>query len=145
MCKDAAATLLQHSGREYGFADEDESPRATQLHLLRKEELAGLLSNNIPAERHLAVFGKRAPVAKFRTKKFTAKVICNDVTLPQSNTFTNKPDKQHQRTVKILNEMELKWSAEQKELHKLKFMENLDKAKNQAQYTRKLYDKDIII
>ena len=74
MCKDADAALLRQSGREYGFADEeDKSPRATQLHLLTKEELAGLPSNNIPAERHLTVFGRRAPVVKFSKQEIHSK------------------------------------------------------------------------
>ena len=41
------------------------------------------LSNKLDAERHLAVFGKAAPFAKFHNKKYTAKGIRN-VTLFQS-------------------------------------------------------------
>ena len=78
------------------------------------------------------------PVAKFRNKKFTAKAIRNDLMLYQSTTFSNTPDKNLQAVAKLLNEMEKKWSAEQKQLHKLKILEKLDKAKNQAEYTLKL-------
>ena len=42
------------------------------------------LSNKLDAECHLAVFGKAAPFAKFRNKKYTAKGIRNDVTLFRS-------------------------------------------------------------
>ena len=66
MCEDAAAVLEQQAGREYGFGDEvDVTPRATQLHLLSPEDRADLPYNNLDAECHLSVFGKRAPVAKF--------------------------------------------------------------------------------
>ena len=82
MCEDAVAVLDRQAGREYGFGvGVDETPRATQLHLLPPDECAGLPTNNIDGERHLAVFGKRPPVAKFKNKKFTAKLIRNDVTL----------------------------------------------------------------
>ena len=49
------------------------TPIATQLHLLSPEDGASLLSNNFDAERHLVVFVKRAPVAKFCNKKLTLK------------------------------------------------------------------------
>ncbi|KAG1674003.1 hypothetical protein GQR58_015317 [Nymphon striatum] len=88
MYVDAADVLERQAGREYGFGDKvDSNPRATQLHLLSNEERVGLPSHNLDSERHLAVFGKRAPVANFRNKKFTAKGIRNDVTLFQSLTF----------------------------------------------------------
>ena len=39
LSEDSAKSFLLQCGREYGFALEDEeSPRATQLHLLSKEE-----------------------------------------------------------------------------------------------------------
>ena len=49
------------------------TPIATQLHLLSPEDGASLLSNNFDAECHLAVFVKRAPVARFCNKKLTLK------------------------------------------------------------------------
>ena len=69
------------------------TPIATQLHLLSPEDGASLLSNNFDAECHLAVFVKRAPVAKFCNKKLTVKEIRNDVTLFQPATFKNKRSK----------------------------------------------------
>ena len=57
---------------------------------------------------------------------------------PAEVQYIHEQASKHQRIVKILNKMELKWSAEQKALHKLKIMEKLDKAKNHAQYTQKL-------
>ena len=49
--------------------------------MLTNEELAGLPTNNLEYERHLAGFGKRAAVAKFRNKRFTAKEIRNECIL----------------------------------------------------------------
>ena len=71
----------RQAGPEYGFGEVVYvTPRAMQLHLLSPEDCAVLSSNNLDAERHLTVFGKRAPVAKFCNKKFMAKGIRNDVT-----------------------------------------------------------------
>ena len=69
MCIDAGEVFARQAGREYGFGDHLDKPaRATQINLLTKEEHAGLPTNNLDSERHLSVFGKRAPVAKFRNK-----------------------------------------------------------------------------
>ena len=41
MCQRAAQNLALQRGREYAFGNNQE-PRATQLHLLSSEEIAGL-------------------------------------------------------------------------------------------------------
>ena len=59
MCTAAAEVLDRQAGREYGFGEAHNitnQPRATQLNLLTEEELAGLPTNNLDAERHSAVF-----------------------------------------------------------------------------------------
>ena len=138
MCEDAATVLERQAGREYGFGEGlNLAPRATQLYLLSPEDRAGLLAHNLDAERHLSVFGKRAPVAKFRNKKFTAKGIRNDVTLFQSETFKNEQSKGFIAIVKLLNNMEKDWVDKQKEFHKLKILEKIEKGKNQSRYTVK--------
>ena len=107
MCVNAAEVFCRQAGREYGFGDQTEtSVRATQLNLLTKEELEHLPTNNLDAERNLCVFGKRAPVAKFRNKKFSAKAIRNDCTLHQSQTFKYPPTKGFNSVVSLLNDME---------------------------------------
>ena len=64
MCVDTAEVLARHAGREYGFGNHtDALPRATQINLLTVEEREHLPTNNLDAERHLAAFGRRAPVA----------------------------------------------------------------------------------
>ena len=138
MCIDAGEVFARQAGREYGFGDHLDKPaRATQINLLTKEERAGLPTNNLDSERHLSVFGKRAPVAKFRNKKFTAKGIRNDVTLYHSATFQNSPSRSFVSIVKLLNTMEMEWVGGQKELHKRKIMEKIEKGKNKSNYTRK--------
>ena len=124
-------------GREYGFGvGVDETPRVTQLDLLPPDKHAGLPTNNIDAERHLAVFGKRAPVPKFKNKKFNAKGIRN-VTLFQSGTFKKEQSKGFSSIVRLLNNMEQDWTEKQKQFHEIKILEKIEKGKNQSMYTQK--------
>ena len=76
------------------------------MHLLSPEDPVGLPSHNLDAEHHLSVFSKRAPVAKFRNKKFTAKGIRNDCTLFQSDAVKREESKGFIAIVKLLNSME---------------------------------------
>ena len=88
MCKGAAAVLERQAGREYGFVKfSDEPARAAQLHLLTQEDRSDIPTNNLESEPNLSVFGKRAPLARFRNKKFTPNGIPNDCTLNKSATF----------------------------------------------------------
>ena len=49
MCEGASKSILLQCGREYGFGQEIGTPvYSTQLHLLSKEGLAGLSTNDIP-------------------------------------------------------------------------------------------------
>ena len=100
MCVEAAKVLLRQCGREYGFGDVEEDEvgeRATKLNLLSSQELAHLPTNNIPAERHLAAFGRRVPLANFRNKK--AKAIRNDMTLYQSSAFSTAKNKDFNKVI----------------------------------------------
>ena len=134
--KIAAAVLDRQAGQEYGFGvGVDETPRATQLHLLPPDECAGLPTNNIDVEHHLAVFGKRAPVAKFKNKKFTVKRIRNDVTLFQSGTFKKEQSKGFSSIVRLLNDMEKDWTEKQKQFHEIKILEKIEKGKSQSMHT----------
>ncbi|CAB4061316.1 unnamed protein product [Lepeophtheirus salmonis] len=87
MCIDAAEVFDRQAGREYGFGKYrlGKQPPAKELKLLTTEQLSGLPTNNLEAERHLA--GKRVAVAKYRNKNFTAKGIRNDCTLLLSNSL----------------------------------------------------------
>ena len=70
LCLQAAQVFDRQTGREYGFRNFRLSnpPCATELHLLTNKEPARLQTNNLKSERHLAGFGKRAAVEKFRNK-----------------------------------------------------------------------------
>ena len=69
MCEDAAAVLDRQAGREYGFGvGVDETPRATQLHLLPPDERAGLPTNNIDLNTILLLLEKEAQLLSLRTK-----------------------------------------------------------------------------
>ena len=70
--------------------------------------LAGLPTNNLESERHLAGFGKRAAVTMFRNKRLTAEGIINDCTLLISDSFQTKHEKKLDKVVKLLNEIEKK-------------------------------------
>ena len=139
MCLHAAQVFDRQTGREYGFGNFRLSnpSRATELHLLTNEELAGQPTDNLEYERHLAGFGKRAAVAKFRNKRFTAKGIRNDCTLLISDSFQTKNEKKFNKVVKFLNEMELKWVAEQKKLKLKQIKEKIEKGKKRDQYVQK--------
>ena len=138
MCLEAATVLDRQAGREYGFGELQLPVRATQLHLLTAEERKGLSTNNLDAERHLTVMGRRAPLAKFRNKKFVAKGIRNDCTLYKSETFSSAPSNGLNAVVKVLNNMEAEWFGEQKELLKLKIKEKIEKGRKQSMYTDKI-------
>ena len=138
MCLDAANVLERQAGREFGFGQSlDLEKRATSLHILSKDEIKDLPTHNLDAERHLSVFGRRAPVAKFRNKKFTGKGIRNNVVLFQSDTFESENSKEFVRVVKLLNEMEHDWVISQGELHKAKILEKIKKGEQQSRLTLK--------
>ena len=74
MSERASKSLLLQCGHEYGFGQEIDAPVcATQLHLLSKEDLAGLPTNNIPSERVFSVFDRKATAAKYQNKLVKAK------------------------------------------------------------------------
>ena len=54
-----------------------DNQRATKPYKLSKTELKYMSNNNIHAERDRGKFSHLAVVAKFRNKKFTAKIIHN--------------------------------------------------------------------
>ena len=76
-------------------------------------------------------------MAKFRNKRFTAKGIRNDCTLLISDAFQTKNEKKFNKVVKFLNEMELKWVAEQKKLKLKQIKEKIEKGKKRDQYVQK--------
>ena len=139
MCLHAAQVFDRQTGREYGFGKFclSNPPRATELNLLSNEELVGLPTNNLESERHLAGFGRRAAVAKFRNQRFTAKGIRNDCTLLISDSFQTLNEKKINKVVRFLNEMEQRWVADQKNLKLKQIKEKIEKGKKRDQYVQK--------
>ena len=84
MCISAAESIKRQCGREYGFADDDQKLRATDISILTTEELEGLPTNNCINERDLSKFDKEAYVSKCRNRKFKAKNIRNNMVLYKS-------------------------------------------------------------
>ena len=80
MCAHAAYAMKLKCGREYGFTDDSQLPRATQLEKLTEDELFGLPTNNLSTERD---FSKFSHLSNYR---FLATGIRNDMTLYKSKT-----------------------------------------------------------
>ena len=82
MCQAAAGGIKLQCGREYGFADANQTLRASDISGLTKTQLLGLPTNNLAAERNLAIFDKRAAKAsQSRNKKLTGASTRNDLCL----------------------------------------------------------------
>ena len=73
-------------GREYGFVDDSQLPKATQLNKLTEDKLFGLSTKNLSTERDFSKFSHLSEVRKFRNYRFQAKGIRNDMTLYKSKT-----------------------------------------------------------
>ena len=91
----------------------------------------GLPTNNIAAERNLAIFDNRAAKAsKSRNKKFTGVSIRNDLCLYKSN--QSKVESKSKLIAKLLMNQEKRWNSEQKS--KLKARIELQLAKKKKCY-----------
>ena len=67
---------------EYGFADAHQMLRATDISSMAESQLQGLPTNNLAAERNLAVFDKRAAKRNLQVYQFeTIYVYTNQINL----------------------------------------------------------------
>ena len=119
MCESAAESIKRQCGREYGFADDDEELRATDLSTLTSDELDGLPTNNCINERDLSKFDKEAIVSKCRNRKFRAKNIRNNMVLYKSKKAQTL-DRISKKIALVLAEREKKWDAEQWKIHNIR-------------------------
>ena len=138
MCVDAADGIQIQCGREYGFANEGEESRATELYKMSLAELKDLPTNNLDCERDLAEFSHLASVAKFRNKSFKAKGIRTDMTLYQAQqtnicTLTRKIQS-------MLFHREADWTKGQRELQTERIMIKMGKAKKEQEFTKRLLE-----
>jgi len=136
MCLDAAEGIKLQCGREYGFSESD--ARATELHKLSVEQLQGLPTNNLDAERDLSRFSRLAQVANYRNNKFTAKGIKDDMTLFKSN--KGEIENISRKVTKILKSREKKWNESQKTFLQQRIQLKLDKRTKQTDYSKKLLE-----
>lgn len=116
MCISAAESIKRQCGREYGFADDDQKLRATDISILTTEELEGLPTNNCINERDLSKFDKEAYVSKCRNRKFKAKNIRNNMVLYKSKK-ARRLDRISKEIASVLADRERKWDADQWKIH----------------------------
>ena len=128
MCEQAAIGVELQCKREYWSAEDDSTPaRATRVNLLTSTERANLPTNNLRCERYLAKFGYLAAQSAAHSNKcFTGKRIRDDLVLSDANDDL-QVDRSITQVMKLLDDMELKWSAKQKELKKKHLLECFQK------------------
>ena len=128
MCAQAAVGVELQCKREYWAGnDEDVTPRATRINSLTSDERENLPTNNLNCERYLAKFGYlTAKSAAHSNKLFKAKRIHDDLVLTDAeDSFL--VERSMNKTVKILDEMQISWLSKQKELKKERLFENIKK------------------
>ena len=82
MCDAVAEGLRLQRGREYGFYNEDFTPRAANINEIEDMDLELIPSNNLICERNLSKFSTLAEKsAKCSNRHFKAKCIRDDITL----------------------------------------------------------------
>ena len=140
MCVEAADGIKVQCGREYGFSDPGEKPRATVLSSLTASELKDLETNNLAAERNLVLFDRRASKAsKSRNYKFTAKSVRDDMLLHKGN--QNTVDQIVKKISKLLGEREIKWNEIQKKKLEEKVKLKLKQARKVQDNIKKLLNR----
>ena len=140
MCLSAAEAIKLQCGREYGFADEGETLRATDLTQLQSHELEGLPTENIVTERDFSKFDREARVANCRNRKFKAKNIRNNMVLYKTETEITV-DKVSRKICEALAVREAVWTDAQKEKFKERIEMKLAVAKRSQNYTKKLLNR----
>ena len=132
-CEKASSDLATQRGREYGFGEQANSARATELYRLDPKSLDYLPTNNLDCERDLSIFSKLAARSSACSNhKFKAKGIRDEMTVIKSN-----PVHVEQIThslSRILDDREKQWVEQQNILSK----EKLEKACSAAAKSEQL-------
>ena len=136
MCKGAAEAVKLQCGREYGFTS-GEALRATDLSVLDTNQLEGLPTNNLSAERDLSRFDREAKVAKCRNRKFKATNIRNNIVLYKHKRKVNV-DKTSKKISLILGERETNWNEMQKKKLAERIVVKMTKAAKSKDYIGRL-------
>ena len=131
MLKSAEGFELQ-CGREYGFGNSElPSRNATQLHTIPESDLAGMPTENVSTcEVLLSTFSRRAIVSKYRNKRFTAKVLRDNIMLFQSEQSIITWSIENPRHIKC------KRKLSQKAKLKEKIQKKVDTSRTHDEYTK---------
>ena len=139
MCEKAATVVQMQCASEYR-TDENPAPRATQVHKLRKEERQNIPTENMEAERYLARFGYLASVSAAKSNRFfKANRIRDSMFQTSLHAEEEALSKATQRIIQNLNEMEVKWTQEQRKAWKAKVEAGMKKKACTLEY------KDILL
>ena len=104
---------------------------------MTKTQLLGLPTNNLAAERNLAIFDKRAAKAsKSRNKKLTGASIQNDLCVYKDN--QSEVQIKSKQITKLLMEQERRWNAKQKSKLKARFELKVAKKRSATDHSKKL-------
>ena len=119
MCAQAAIGIEMQCKREYWAGNyEDVTPRATRINSFTSEERENLPTNNLNCERYLDKFGYLAAQSAMHSNKlFNAKRIRDYLVLSYVEESL-LVEQSMNKTMKILDEMEIAWSSNQKVLKK---------------------------
>ena len=124
MCVSAAKAVKLQCGREYGFADQGEKQRATDLSKLKRQELEGLPTENLITERDFSRFDREARVAHCWNRKFKAKNIHNNMVL-YKNDKKMVVDKLSKKICTALSTRETVWTESKNEVQRKNRNEDL--------------------
>ena len=127
MCVDAGAGVELQCTREYWSESED--PRATQLLKLTEQERENLPTSNLEPERYMARVGSlAAQSASHSNKFFKAKRMRDDLLFVKENYVSGSSRFMglHQKIFKKLDEIETKWTVEQRNIYKKKLVASLN-------------------
>ena len=128
MCAQAAVGVeLQCKCEYWAGNDENVTPRATRINSLTSDEPENLPTKNLNCERYLAKCGCLAAQSVAHLNKlFKSKRIRDDL-VPSDTEDSRLVERSMNKTMKILDGMEISWSSKQKELKKKRLFENIKK------------------
>ena len=128
MCAQAAVGVeLQCKCEYWAGNDENVTPRATRINSLTSDEPENLPTKTLNCERYLAKCGCLAAQSVAHLNKlFKSKRIRDDL-VPSDTEDSRLVERSMNKTMKILDGMEISWSSKQKELKKKRLFENIKK------------------
>jgi len=141
MCEHAAKGVEMQCAKEYW--EDSDAPRATQLHKLKDDERKNIPTENLTAERYFSEFDRLATVsAAKRNRFFKANRIRDDMMFISSmDDQANRSSESTKRILKQLDEMEMTWSAQQRQEWRARVEHSMQKKARSMQYRDLLLSK----